>query len=175
TQQMISLREEHEKLEQVFEGWLHLDGKMMLENIRKRSRPVFCYSGYSKRAGGDAFLTHAFFSLPQISKDRVVLGGLSINPDFLKETFFPEVLEELIARKATEEGGNRLAMVLYPAESEGGDPSKVLAASAGWGEGNPEVSRNLDDVFRGLTLGIKFQGTSVEAIARRWAMQGFLI
>ncbi len=41
-----------------------------------------------------------------------------------------------------------------------------MAASAGWREGKPEVSRNLEDVFRGLTLGIKFQGTSVEALGR---------
>src|SRR5437867_4049755 len=174
-QQMMSLREEHEKLSQAFEGWFRLEGKMMLEGLHKRSRPFFCYSGPSKRAGGEAFITHAFFPLPQLSKDRVVLGGLSFDPDYLKQTFFPEVLEELIARKATEEGGNRLAMMVYPVESEGGDTNQVLAASAGWSEGKPEVSRNLEEVFRGLALGIKFQGTSVEAIARRWAFQGSLI
>ena len=174
-QQMMSLREEHEKLGEVFEGWFRLEGRMMLEGMHKRSRPFSCYTGYAKRAGGEAFITHAFFPLPQLSKDRVVLGGVSFDPDYLKQTFFPEVLEELIARKATEEGGNRLAMMVYPVESEGGDMNKVLAASAGWSEGKPEISRNLDEVFRGLALGIKFQGTSVEAIARRWAIQGFLI
>src|SRR5688572_22515304 len=148
---------------------------MMLESMHKKSRPFYCHTGYAKRAGGEAFIAHAFFPLPQISKDRVVLGGLSFDPAYLKETFFPEVLEELIARKATEDGGNRLAMTVYPVESEGGNTNNVLAASAGWSEGKPEVSRNLDEVFRGLALGIKFQGTSVEAIARRWAIQGFLI
>jgi signal transduction histidine kinase len=35
--------------------------------------------------------------------------------------------------------------------------------------------RKLDDVFRGLALGIKFQGTSADAIGRRWVLQSFLI
>ena len=43
-------------------------------------------------------MTTAFFSLPQVSKDRVVMGGVSFDPDYLKQTFFPEMLEELIAR-----------------------------------------------------------------------------
>jgi len=172
--QKMTSREEHEKLSKLFEGWFGLDGKMMLEGMHKRSRPFFCHTNQVERAGRDAFITHVFFSLPQLPKDRVVLGGLSFDPDYLKQTFFPEMLDELIARKATEEGGNRLAMMVYPVESEGGDTNKVLAASAGWSEGKPEVSRNLDEVFRGLALGIKFQGTSVEAIARRWAIQGFL-
>jgi signal transduction histidine kinase len=49
-----------------------------------------------------------------------------------------------------------------------------LAASAGWTEGKPEVTRNFDDVFRGLTLGIKFQGTSVEAIGRNWVRRSLI-
>lgn len=173
--QQVMSRKENEKLSQVFEGWMRLEGRMMLEGMHKRNRPFYCYSGYAKWAGGEAFMTHAFFSLPQLSKDRFVLGGLSFDPDYLKQTFFPEVLQELVARKSTEEGGNRLAMMVYPVESEGGDTDKVLAASAGWSEGKPEVSRKLDEVFRGLALGIKFQGTSVEAIAHRWAIRGFLI
>src|SRR6266700_6025216 len=52
---------------------------------------------------------------------------------------------------------------------------KPLVASAGWGEGKPEVTRKLDDVFRGLALGVKFQGTSVEALGQTWIHRSFLI
>ena len=44
-----------------------------------------------------------------------------------------------------------------------------------WNTGKPEVSHNLDDPFRGLALGIKFQGTTAEAISNRWVLQSFLI
>ena len=148
----------------------------MLEQIHKRARGITWYPERSKSDGGYAFRTIAVFPLPQVPKDRVVLGGVSFDPDYLKQTFFPNMLEELIAYKLGEEGGNPLAMIVYPADSDsdggssplGGHADGFLAASAGWTEGEPEVSRNLDDVFRGLALGIKFQGTSVAALVRRW-------
>src|SRR3972149_3560542 len=56
-----------------------------------------------------------------------------------------------------------------------GHEIKPIATSAGWGEGKPEVSRKLDDVFRGLALGIKYQGTSVEALGKTWVHRSFLI
>ena len=45
----------------------------------------------------------------------------------------------------------------------------------GWGEGKPEVSRRFEDVFRGLALGIKFQGTSAEALGQTWVNRSLLI
>jgi signal transduction histidine kinase len=175
--------EEHQRL-QMYGGWLAYEAKTMLEQIHKRARPMFWFQERSRRAGGSAYMTNALFSLPHLSKDRVVMGGVCFEPDYLKQTFFPKMLEELIAYKLGEETGNPLAMIVYPAETEGhmgwsaaaaGQPKDVLAASAGWTEGKPEVFRNMDDVFRGLALGIKFQGTSVEAIGRNWAYRSFLI
>src|SRR5213592_714389 len=167
--------EEHERLAEMFGAWLGMEAKMMVEGMHKRNRLITFYPDQVKRAGSYSYMTTAFFCLPQLSKDRSVLGGVSFDPNYLKQTFFPEMLEELIAHKLTEGGGNQLAMMVYPADYEGGNGDKVLAASAGWTEGKPEVSRNLDDVFRGLTLGIKYQGTSVEALGRRWVQRSFLI
>src|SRR5262249_23562030 len=55
---------------------------------------------------------------------------------------------------------------------EGG---RLLAASSGWREGKPEVTRNFNDVFKALTLGIQFQGTSADALGQRWMRQSFLV
>ena len=160
-------REEHERLAEMFGGWFGMQAKVMVDGMHKKNRPITWYGDRVKRAGGYAYMTNAFFTLPWISKDRVVLGGLSVDPNYLKQTFFPEMLEDLIARKFSEEGGNRLAMMVYPADHEGGYGDELLAASAGWKEGKPEVSRNLDDVFPRLALGVKFQGTSVDALGQR--------
>ena len=132
------------------------------------------YQERTKRATGYGFITTAFFTFPQLSRDRVVLGGISFDPDYLKQTFFPEMFEHSIAQRISEDRDDELAMNVLPTEFDGYN-DKVLVSSTGWGEGKPEVSRNLDDVFRGLTLGIKFQGTSADAIANRWVKQGFLI
>jgi signal transduction histidine kinase len=180
-------RKEHEMMAETYSGWFGMEGKMLVEGLHKKSRPINWYTSQTKRADGDVYITTAFFVLPQVSKDRVVLGGASFDPNYLKQTFFPQMLDELINQKLTEDkdagantgifdsGPARLAMMVYPADPDGGHEDKPVATSAGWGKGKPEVMRNLDDVFRGLALGIKFQGTTVDAIGRRWVMQSFLI
>jgi signal transduction histidine kinase len=174
--------EEHKTLARSFRTWLGSEAETMLEGMHKKNRPFIWYGGPARRAGGYAYMTTAIFPLPQLAKDRVVLGGVCFEPNYLKHTFFPEMLEELIADKVVEEGGNRLAMIVYPADSDahsGWSTSSgghdLLAASAGWTNGKAEVSRNLDDVFRGLALGVRFQGTSVEALGRSWVQRSFLI
>jgi signal transduction histidine kinase len=170
------LLREHQHIEKTFGTWFGFEGKPVLEALRKKTRPVGWYNERVKRADGYLYAATAYFTLPHGGENRVVMGGMTFEPEYLKNTFFPQMLELLIAKKLGEEGGNRLAMMVTEAsESEGpslalaGWPVREpLAVSAGWSEGKPEVMRNFDDVFRGLTLGIKFQGTSVEAIGRNW-------
>jgi signal transduction histidine kinase len=179
-------REESDMMAETFRGWFGMEGKLLLEGMHKKSRPMSWYSSQTKRADGDNYITTAFFALPQVSKDRVVLGGASFEPTYLKKTFFPEVLNELITQKLTEDhdaaadtslfdsGPAPVTMIVYPTDADGGLEEPV-ATSTGWSKGKPEIMRKLDDVFRGLALGIKFQGTTADAIGRRWVMQSFLI
>jgi signal transduction histidine kinase len=169
-------RKEHDTMAESFPVWFGAEGKMLVEGLHKKIRPITCYTSKAKRNTGEAFITTAFFVLPRVSRDRIVIGGATFDPGYLKQTFFPEVLDELISQKLKDEGGNRLAMIVFPAEHEGGYEYKPLAATAGWNKGKPEVSRELmDEMFRGLALGIKFQGTSADAIGRRWVQQSLLI
>lgn len=165
---------EHEQLAETFHVWVSSEGKTMVESINKKTRPIF-YSGPTKRADGEAYITSALFVLPQLSKDRVVLGGATFDPGYLKKTFFPGMLGELITQKMSDQGGNPLAMMVYPFDMDMTHDIKPLAASSGWGDGKPEVSRKFEDVFRGLALGIKFQGTSVKALGQTWVNRSFLI
>jgi len=166
---------EHEWLNEMYSGWFGLEAKMLCDVMHKKPRPINCYTDPIKREGNDVVMTTAFFVLPQVPKDKVVLGGISFEPDYLKQTFFPENLEEMVAQKLTDESGYQLALSVFPSEREGEYAGNALATSAGWGDGKPEVSRNLDDVFRGLAMGIRFQGTSADAIASRWVQQSILI
>jgi signal transduction histidine kinase len=169
------IREEHERLADTFRGWFGMEGKGVMEMLHKKSRPITFYSDHTKRTEGVAYLATAYFVLPQFPTNRVVIGGVSFDPCYLKGTLFPQALEGQVNQKMTDQGGNRLAMMIYPADMEMGKEVKPLAATAGWGEGKPEVMRKLDDVFRGLALGIKYQGTSVEALGQTWVHQSLLI
>jgi signal transduction histidine kinase len=52
---------------------------------------------------------------------------------------------------------------------------KPIAVSSGWGEGKPEVTRKLENVFSPLSVGIKYQGTSVKQLGEQWVHRSFLI
>jgi signal transduction histidine kinase len=168
------IRKEHEHMAETYPQWFGIDGKTLVESIHKKTRPIFD-TGRTKRADGDAYITSALFVLPQLSDDRVVMGGVTFDPCYLKQTFFPGMLEESLTQKMSDQGGNPLAMMVYPADMDMGHELKPLATSGGWGDGEPEVSRKFDDVFRGLALGIKYQGTSVEALGQTWVHRSFLI
>src|SRR5260370_176245 len=157
------IREEHEHMSESYPQWFGIEGKMLVEGMHKKTRPINFYTDPTKRADGEPYITTALFALPQLSSNRVVMGGVTFDACYLQQTFFPGMLEELATQKMIDQGGNPLAMMVYPADMEMGHAIKPLATSSGWGEGKPEVSHKFEDVFRGLALGIKFQGTSVEA------------
>jgi signal transduction histidine kinase len=168
------IRKEHDHLNDLFAGWFGMESKMLYEGMLARPRGFTCYQERVKRSSGYGFVTTPFFAFPQPSNDRPVFGGITFDSDYLKETFFPEMFEQLISQRITEDRGDQIALTVF-LSGDDGDSSKVLVSSTGWGEGKPEVTRKLEDVFRGLTLGIKFQGTSADAIANRWIKQGFII
>ena len=170
-----SISEEHDRLAENFRGWFGLEGKSLVAGLHKKSRPVSFSFDHTKRGGNYAYLATAWFVLPQLANDRIVLGGVSFEPCYLNGTLLQQALDEQVNQKFTDQGGNPLAMIVYPADTEMGRDMKPLAASAGWGDGKPEVTRKFDDVFRGLALGIKYQGTSIEALGQTWVHRSFLI
>src|SRR5260370_14310441 len=133
------------------------------------------YNSQTKRADGPAFLAVAFFVLPQVADERVVLAGIAFDPCYLKKVFFHGMLEEFVNDRTRDQGGNRLAMMICPAKAPEGREITPMVASAGWGDGKPEVLRKLDDVCAGMALGIKYQGTSVQALGQSWVHRSFLI
>jgi signal transduction histidine kinase len=187
---------EREHVAGMYNGWFGMEGRQMVDLTNKKTRRLFWYSGETETASGPTYATTAFFTFPQLAKDRPVLGGASLDTAYLKENFLPGLLDETISTKLSDkqEGSvasmlheltpedvddthpdKRLTMMVFLADAGSGRGYRPFSTSATWGSGKPEVSQNLDDPFRGLTLGIKFQGTTAEAISRRWVFQSFLI
>ncbi len=169
------IREEHARMLDSYRGWFDNEGKSLVQGMHRKARPITYYTMLTKRSEGEAYVVNALFILPELSKDRVVLGGVTFDHRFLKQTFFPGMLDEALNIKLGEQGRNPLAMSVYPADMEMGHDLKPLATTAGWGEGKPEVARKLDEVFRGLALGIKFQGTSIKEQGKTWVHRSMLI
>jgi len=176
----------------MYSAWFNLEGSYLCGQLSRKPKPIMWMAGESQKANGLVYTTTAIFSFPDRDRDRTVLGGVSFDPNYLKEKFFPQFLAELTSQNITsdaeqyseqgfselmpqEHSDQKLAMMIYPADVLKAEPDRPLATSAGWGSGKPEVMYKLDDPFRGLALGIKFQGTTAEAIGRRWVGQSFLI
>ncbi|MDT4966773.1 MAG: two-component system, OmpR family, phosphate regulon sensor histidine kinase PhoR [Acidobacteriota bacterium] len=169
------IHEEQVMMAEEFRGWFGMTGQSLVQMMHKKTRPVMFSVGPTKRSEGEVYMATALFVLPQLAKNRLVIAGFSLDPAYLKQTLFPEMLEEMVKQKLVDQGGNQLAMMIYPVETEMGKDPKPLAATAGWGTGKPEVSRKFDEIFRGLALGIKYQGTSVEALGQTWVRRSLII
>lgn len=179
-----------------YSGWLDLEGAYLVEQMKKKPKPMIWFSGESDHSGTPIYSTTALFTLPKLtSKEHLVLGGASFDGGYLKNTFFPQFLEDFTSQKfgrdttdqaslmfheltpyeVNETQDKRLAVKIYPADAQKSEPDRPLVASAGWGNGKPEVSQLLDDPFRGLGMGIKFQGTTAQAIGNRFVRESMLI
>jgi len=170
------LHQEYQRMAEGFRRYFGIDGKILIQSLHKKTRPFTFYGNFTKRAGGDvSYLSTVLFTIPGLPKDRMSVGGFTFDPGYIKKTFFPEMLEEAVKQKSDDDGGNKLALLIYPIDGEGGMEMKPFVASTGWREGKPEVSRKIDDVFRGMAMGIKFQGTSVAELGKTWVHRSLLI
>ena len=185
---------QREELLKSYTGWFKIEGRETAKGINRRTKRLTWWSGESDTP--NSYSTTALFTFPYLPKDRPVFGGASFDTNYLKQTFFPEALDEVISKKLENKEDRtvasmlhelnppdpdqgrkdeRLAMMVYLADGGSGRGYREFVTSPTWGTGKPEVSQNLDEPFRGLSLGIKFQGTTAEAIGRRWVFQSFLI
>lgn len=168
------VRKDQERLSTMYRSWAG-ETRQMAENLHKKTRPFSFYNEWTKRPDGQALLFTTFFVLPNVPKDQAYIGGVTFDPSYLKNNFFPGLLKDAVDAKSSDQSGNRIAMMIYPTDYEGKGEMKPLAVTAGWGEGKPEVGRRFEQVFGGLSMGIKFQGTSVKEIGESWLHKNLVI
>src|SRR5256714_12633079 len=171
------VREEHDHMVEGYRTWFSSKEELkgIAETIDKKPQHIFFSPMPSKRADGPAYVLTAFFALPDNSTDELAFGGISFVPCYLKSNIFPEMLARSVNDKSKDQTGNQLAMMIYRSDTPEGKELSPIVATAGWDDGKPEVTRKMDDVFRGLALAIKYQGVSVEALGATWMRRSFMI
>ena len=97
---------EVESMARMYGGWFSVEGHQMAAQIHKKTRRMQWYSGESEGPNGPVYFSTAFFTFPNLPKSRPVLGGVVFDTNYLKETFFPGVLDELISKKIERPAGN---------------------------------------------------------------------
>ena len=164
-------RAESDEFSTMMNKWVDPEYKETLERLEKMEKKGMTYMGFynwAPRGDKHVYQSALMFLQPQGSGVHRAIGGVVFDAEYLRDHFFPEMLETVMSQNLTE--GQKAVMMIHP-KSE----SYPLAASAGWDGGVPEVERNMDYVFPALTLAIKTPGTTLEAIGQRFIRTSFLI
>ncbi len=167
-------REETDYLSNMFNGWLKMDFNPMVEKLahnQKKGMPYIFEAEWVPRGDKKVYQSVALFLLKDEKKGSHAIAGVGFDADYLHDKFFPEMLEDVISRNVndTQSEKNHAVMML-----RGKYDSTAFAQSSGWDGGTPEVERNLEGVFQGMTLAIKLRGTTLAAIGQRFARISFL-
>jgi signal transduction histidine kinase len=157
-------------------AWLPLEAPTMAARIRaieeKEEEPVGFEGGWTLKENQHNYWNIAYFIPPGVSKDRVVLGVVSFDVDYLRKTFLPAMMRDVLTSKSgvLMAGANPPVMMIHPSN----DPTPWVT-SANWDGAKPEAERKFEYVFPYLTLAIKYQGTTVADIGTRFLRYNYLV
>jgi signal transduction histidine kinase len=169
-----TFRDEADYLSQMFEGWFKMEFKSTAEKLahgEKKGMPYYFDSDWVQRGDKKVYQSDGLFLMKNPNTGSLAIGGVALDADYLRDQFFPEMLNDVITRNVsdTQTDRNHAVMML-----RGKYESAALAQSSGWDGGAPEAERNLEGAFPGLTLAIKLRGTTLAAIGERFAHISFL-
>jgi signal transduction histidine kinase len=165
---------EADELSKMSDGWLGMEFQDLAEKMtkmEKKGMPYYIFPNWVPRGEKRLYQSVAMFAKTDEATGKKIIGGIVFDAEYLHDQFFPEMLETVMNRNLSEgqRDKNQCAIMLHPK----GEPAP-LAASAGWDGGVPEVERNMEAAFPGVTLAIKLRGTTLEAIGQHFVRTSFL-
>ncbi|HEV2732995.1 MAG TPA: HAMP domain-containing sensor histidine kinase [Terriglobales bacterium] len=163
-----------DELSKMYTGWFGMEFKDLIEKMtamEKKGVPYYVYPIWVPRGEKRLYQPVAMFARTDPATGKKMIGGIAFDADYVHDRFFPEMLETVMSRNLGESQGdkNQCAIMVHPKGE-----TTPLAASAGWDGGEPEVERNMEAVFPGMTLAMKLRGTTLEAIGQHFARTNFL-
>jgi len=154
-------------------GWLKMEYKDEVKDMEEMSghgKYYHFFENWAPRGEKHLYQSGALFLAPADSQGHKAIGGIVFDAEYLRDHFFPEMLDSLLSHQDERGERNHVVLMLH-AKHE----STPLAASAGWDGGEPEVERNLEGALSGLTLAIKLPGTTLAAMGQHFVNTSFLI
>jgi signal transduction histidine kinase len=168
-----AFHQEADYLSTMFAGWLKVDFSDFsekLQKMEKKGSPYFFESSWPARGDKRLYQSVALFRVIDEKTGAKALGGVAFDAEYLRDQFFPQMLNEVMSRSVAEAQTDKNAVMMVHTKSE----YTPLAYCDGWDGGTPEVERNLEAVFPGLVLGIKLRGTTLAAIGQHFFRSSFL-
>jgi len=161
----------------MIEQWFPLESPDMVAHLRMMEQhdepPIGFYGGWTLKDNVRNYWNVAYFLPPELPKDRVAIGLVSFDEDYLRKNFFPTVIKDTLTSKSSvlRSDANPPAMMIHPTK----DPNPWVASS-NWDGGKPEVERNFGDVLgQGFVAGIKYPGTTIADIGSRFLRYNYTV
>jgi signal transduction histidine kinase len=155
-------------------SWLPNEASGLAKHLRneKEEEPWAFEGGWTLRGNQHAYWNVAYFIPPGVAPDRVALGIVAFDEDYLRKSFFPALVKDVLSSKSTvlRADANLPVMMIHAPKD-----SMPWVASADWDGGEPEEERRFVDAFPGLILAIKYQGTTIADIGSRFLRYNYIV
>jgi len=165
-------RNEAESFSNMMSGWMQVEYNEALKEVNsyaKKGRRDF-FANRAPRGEKYLYQSAVVFPVEDRSGGDRAIAGIVFDAEYLRNQFFPEMLDTFLSHQEEQGEKNHVALMLHAK-----DDWAPIAASAGWDGGEPEVERKLEGAFPGLTLAIKLPGTTLAAMEQHFVRQSFLI
>ena len=169
-------KQESMKLSSMFNNWFEGEGGSsdVLVKLKRMANTEgrHSYFSYNWMLRGDKweYQSLVVFEARGSTSEQPELAGFVYDTDYLRDKFFPQVLNSVCPYKPAGNGEPQAAIMVRTAKSPA-----LLAASSAWDGGKPEVERSFESVFPGLILGMKLRGTTIASISNHFLRTSFLI
>jgi signal transduction histidine kinase len=156
--------------------WLPMEASDMVHKVRmsaeKEEMPFGFDSGWADRNDEHYYYSIAFFVPPDVPKGSVSLGMVGFDPEYLRNTFFPAVMTDVLSSKngVLKADASPPAMMVRPLKSY-----TPWITSSSWDGGKPEMERPLGDIFQGMVFGIKYPGTTIDEIGAKFLRYNYFV
>jgi len=168
-----SFHSETEDLSKMISTWMQVDYNEAVKHLQEMSKNGERYeffNNWAPRGEKHLYQSGGAFLAGDTHGGNTAVAGFVFDAEYLNDKFFPEMLDQVLSRHDEQGERNHVAIMIHPRHE-----STPIAASMGWDGGYPEVERNLEGVFPGLTMGIKVRGTTLAALEHRFVRNDFLI
>jgi signal transduction histidine kinase len=156
-------------------GWWNIEGKDFIAKLRRLEAKEGIHSlmveHWITRGEKMQYQSVVLFLPHGSTPEHPALAGFIYDFDYLKQVFFPQVLNEVLPNQHQNDASHPQTAIMVRTVRD----KYPMAASDNWDGGSPEVERPFESAFPELVLGIKLRGTTIADISDRFVRTSFLI
>jgi len=167
-----SFRPAREYLSGMYATWMQVEYEDLRKDLMSMEKKGRRHStaDWAPRGDRKEYVTGELFLTGGSQGPNTAIGGMLFDADYLRTQFFPEMLDSILTHQEEKNDKNPAVLML-----RGKYENMPFVTSSGWDGGAPEVERNLEGAFPGLTMAIKLRGTTLAAMEQHFVRTGYIV